>query len=73
MKSKIQKIMAIISVVLLMFTFFAACSETRTGRNGSIEISYFKGGTGSEWIEELAAAFERDTGIYVDLPTSNLP
>ena len=71
MKSKIQKIMAIISVVLLMFTFFAACSETRTGRNGSIEISYFKGGTGSEWIEALAAAFERDTGIYVDLIADN--
>ena len=51
---------------------FSACSDqSRVGVNGSISISYYKGGTGSAWIEEMAEAFEKDTGIAVNYEADN--
>lgn len=41
--------------------------EFRRGENGTLKITYYKGGTGSEWLEELAAEFEEATKIKVEL------
>ena len=37
------------------------------GKNGTLKITYYKGGTGDEWIETIAKDFEKATGIDVQL------
>ena len=45
--------------------------DTPPAENGKIKISYYKGGTGSAWIEAIASEFTKDTGIAVELDGDN--
>lgn len=61
-------------LVLVSFVFFSACgtaekddSNPDVGKNGTLKITYYNGGTGSKWINELAKAFEEETLIKVEL------
>lgn len=62
----------VVAALLSCCAVFGGCDTAKTrnpdiGKNGSIEILYYKGGTGSEWIEALAEAFEDETLIKVNL------
>ena len=49
--------MLILIALVLMPTMAACTPSAPTGANGSIKISYYKGGTGAAWIEEIAKRF----------------
>ena len=64
----------VLLVLILLFSAVSliSCGETQIGgENGSIKISYYKGGTGSAWIEAIAEDFARETGIAVELDDDN--
>ena len=64
----------VLLVLILLFSAISliSCGEEQIGgENGSITISYYKGGTGSAWIEAIADAFARETGIAVELDDDN--
>lgn len=42
-------------------------SNGNAGKNGTLKITYYKGGTGDEWIETIARDFEKATNIKVEL------
>lgn len=61
-------------MVLIVCMGLAACGNKGNdgrnpdiGKNGTLKITYYKGGTGSLWIEELAKAFEDETLVKVEL------
>lgn len=62
-------LMVALAACLGVCTLFAGCdrSNSGAGENGTLKITYYKGGTGSEWLEELAAEFEEATKIKVEL------
>lgn len=61
-------LMVALAACLGVCTLFAGCREySDAGINGTLKITYYKGGTGSEWLEELAAEFEEATKIKVEL------
>ena len=70
MKKTIAILLALITCVA-----FSACGGTNgnstqnpdVGKNGTLKVTYYKGGTGSVWINELAKAFEEETLIKVEL------
>lgn len=73
-QSKIFKLFPIIlsMIFIAMFTLTACRNDENQrnpeiGKNGSIDITYYKGGTGDEWIEDLAMRFEDLTLIKVNL------
>lgn len=72
-----KRLLTVIAMLLVtvMATGLVGCNKKgggkTAGENGTITISYYKGGTGSAWMEELAAAFEADTGIAVDYEHDN--
>ena len=75
MKKRITKSIAILIVmVLTLIPVLTACVDPApaAGKNGSIKISYYKGGTGAAWIEEIAKRFTEDTGIAVELDPDNM-
>lgn len=75
MKNRITKSIAIlILMVLTVMPVLTACPgpQQPAGVNGTIKISYYKGGTGAAWIEEIAKRFTEDTGIAVDLEPDNM-
>ena len=53
-----QKSVALLLGAAALLSLGACGDKSRVGENGAISISYYKGGTGSEWIEEVAEAFE---------------
>ena len=69
-----KRFIAMILVMLSAFAF-ASCggngdesfTDPNVGKNGTLKITYYKGGTGAKWINELAAAFEKETLIKVEL------
>lgn len=69
----------ILAAVLAVACLSAAgCGDKEPGRNpdigknGTLKVTYYKGGTGSEWITRLAEAFEDETLIKVELePDAN--
>lgn len=74
LKKKLSLVMA-----LVLSLGIAGCggdtSEAKNpdiGKNGTLEITYYKGGTGSVWIEELANAFEEETLIDVKLTEDSM-
>ena len=76
MKKTITKAVAALLLILLaVIPVLTACNfgnnGSQGGENGSIKISYYKGGTGGEWIETIAAEFTKDTGIAVELDPDN--
>ena len=77
MKRTITKVIATIMLfVMAIIPGLTACNiggngGTQGGENGSIKISYYKGGTGGAWIEAIAAEFTKDTGIAVELDPDN--
>lgn len=59
-----------IALMALVTAFgMTACGgrNGKAGVNGSIDVTYYEGGTGKEWIETIAADFEKETGIAVNL------
>ncbi len=76
MKNRIIRSIAIlILMVLMVMPVLTACPggpSTPGGENGTIKISYYKGGTGAAWIEEIAKRFTEDTGIAVELDPDNM-
>jgi len=69
----LKKLLAVI-MVLIVSVSFVACNKGKgdnrnpdIGKNGTLKITYYKGGTGSLWIEELAKAFEDETLVKVEL------
>ena len=69
-----KKIFLVLILLLSTFSLFS-CDDTDDemigGENGKIKISYYKGGTGSAWIEAIAKAFALETGIAVELDDDN--
>ena len=62
----------LIGVLLAVVTATACLScgkktQTSAGVNGSIDVTYYEGGTGKVWIEKIAADFEAETGVKVNL------
>ena len=66
-----QKSVALLLGAAALLSLGACGDKSRVGENGAISISYYKGGTGSEWIEEVAEAFEEETGIVVNAEPDN--
>lgn len=66
---KVKKLLTVgLALCLGVCTLFAGCDRGGvTGANGTLKITYYKGGTGDEWIEEMAAEFEQLTDIKVEL------
>ncbi len=68
----LKKLIAVI-MVLIVSIGLISCEVQSSGRNpdigknGTLKITYYKGGTGSEWIEEMAKAFEDETLVKVEL------
>ncbi|MBQ9710372.1 MAG: extracellular solute-binding protein [Clostridia bacterium] len=69
----LKKILATM-LILIVSLSLVACGNKKgdnrdpeIGKNGTLKITYYKGGTGSFWIEELAMAFENETKIKVEL------
>lgn len=73
-----KKIIAIL-LVLATCAAFTACGGGKgnssrnpdIGKNGTLKITYYKGGTGSKWINELVNAFEEETLIKVEEPNDD--
>ncbi len=62
MRNKVTKLVAGALSMLLMAGGFSACG----GKDDvDLEILYFKGGTGSEWMDALCAEFKQNTGLTV--------
>ena len=70
----IKKLLSIM-LALIICVAFSSCGGKQDsssknpdiGKNGTLKVTYYKGGTGSKWINELAAAFEEETLIKVEL------
>ncbi len=67
MKKRMVKVFSVVLGGAFLGMSLAACNKGGATSGGSIKISYFEGGTGSEWIEALAESFTNDTGIDVEL------
>lgn len=70
MRKTITKLLSCALSVLFAFGGFSACTK-KGGGDGQLEILYFKGGTGSEWMDALCAEFEKDTGVKVKATPDN--
>lgn len=69
MKAK-KWLMVILTFIISASVVLAAAgcaNRNGAGENGTLKITYYKGGVGQEWIEDLAAAFEEATKIKVEL------
>lgn len=69
-----KKILGILLSVLMVFSLAACGSEGTggggTGRKGSIRVMIYEAGSGTQWLKDMAAEYEKDTGIRVHVTPS---